>query len=114
MYNKHHIFIVEDNADFANIVKVRLESAGYEVSVARDTYFDFGQLRRMKCDLLLFDAMMWPSGKWHPLIKNIRGNAFKAEIPVVILSGKISDNKIGMESQAHQVYKRIHQVVRDY
>ena len=90
MDEKKKILIVEDESDFAKIVKMRLESEGYEVSVAEDAYRGTQEALRGDHDLIILDLKM-PAGGGFSILKRIRNLPAKASIPVAILTSSDLD-----------------------
>ena len=98
MDEKKKILIVEDEVDFAETMKTRLESAGYEVSVAADAYLGTSETVKGEPDLVLLDLMM-PAGGGFALLKRIRNMPSKLSIPVVILTSSDLDEDAEMATQ---------------
>ena len=93
MGQKKNVIIVEDEMDFAKMVKIRLESEGYAVSVAGDAYFGTQEIIKRRPDLIILDLMM-PAGGGFALLERIRNIPSTASIPVVILTGKVIDEEV--------------------
>jgi CheY-like chemotaxis protein len=91
MDTKKKILIVEDELDFAKMVKLRLLSVGYEVQIVRNDY-----------DLIILDLMM-PAGGGYSLLDRIRKIPSKTMIPVVILTGKTISNEDREKAQEYNV-----------
>ena len=87
MSRKKKIIIVEDELDYARMVSLRLESEGYDVTVANDTYSGTHMVTRGDFDLVVLDLMM-PAGGGFALLERVRKFPHKAKLPVVILTGK--------------------------
>jgi two-component system response regulator ArlR len=84
---KKKIIIVEDELDYARMVALRLESEGFEVTVANDTYSGTHMVVRGDYDLVVLDLMM-PAGGGFALLERVRKFPNKLKLPVVILTGK--------------------------
>jgi DNA-binding response OmpR family regulator len=84
---KKKIIIIEDELDYAKMVAMRLESEGYEVTIATDTYSGTHQVIRGDFDLVVLDLMM-PAGGGFTLLERIRKFPDKSNLPVIILTGK--------------------------
>lgn len=84
---KRTIVVVEDDLDFAKLVKIRLERVGYRVLIAVDTYLGMRDIVKNEPDLVVLDLMM-PAGGGLTLLERIRQNPATITIPVVILTGK--------------------------
>jgi CheY-like chemotaxis protein len=87
MSDKKRILIVEDNMDFAKIVKILMESLGYEVLIAVDTYLGTERVLKSDPDLVILDLEM-PAGGGFVLLERIRQFPDKSSLPVVILTAK--------------------------
>lgn len=85
---KYKILIAEDEIDISNILKLYLESSGYEVIVAYDGEKAYKCLQENRIDLAIFDIMM-PKIDGFTLIQKVRENN---NIPIMILTAKIEDN----------------------
>lgn len=93
MEEKKKILVVEDELGFAKMVKLRLESAGYSVTIAGDAYTGTQEIVKNDFDLLVLDLMM-PAGGGFSLLERIRKIPAKTDIPVVILTGKTVDDEV--------------------
>ncbi len=102
MSEKKKILIVEDEVDFAKIVRMRLESVGYEVSVAVDAYQGTQMVVQNDYDLVILDLGL-PAGGGFALLERIRNVPAKSAIPVVILTGKTIDEEIRERAKANDV-----------
>ena len=58
MDEKPKILIVEDEVDFAKMVKMRLESEGYEVTVAENAHVGTQEILKGDHKLVILDLMM--------------------------------------------------------
>lgn len=100
MDQKKKILIVEDELDFAEMVKTRLELEGFDVTISMDSYSgsvdavsSTQEVLRGNHDLIVLDLMMPAGGGFH-LLETIRNHSTKANMPVVILTGKIVDDEV--------------------
>ncbi|NQT25977.1 response regulator transcription factor [candidate division KSB1 bacterium] len=87
------ILVVEDELGFAKMVKLRLESVGYSVTIAGDAYTGTQEIFRNDYDLIVLDLMM-PAGGGFSLLERTRKIPNKADIPVVIVTGKTVDDEV--------------------
>ena len=87
------ILVVEDELGFAKMVKLRLESLGYSVTIAGDAYTGTQDIIKNEFDLIVLDLMM-PAGGGFLLLERIRKIPAKSDIPVVILTGKTVDEEV--------------------
>ena len=90
MNTKKKILIVEDELDFARIMKMRLEATGYEVAVAEDAYQGTHEAIKGDYDLIILDLMM-PAGGGFALLKRLKKLPTKESIPVMILTSSDLD-----------------------
>ena len=102
MSEKRKILVVEDEMDFAKMVKMRLESVGYKVFIAGDTYSGTQEVIRGNYDLIVLDLMM-PAGGGFSLLERIRRIPSKAMIPVVILTGRQIDEELKRKADVYDV-----------
>jgi two-component system response regulator ArlR len=87
---KRKIIIVEDEFTFAKVIKMRLESCGYDVEIAGDAYQGTQSIISKEFDLIILDLMM-PAGGGYSLLDRIRKLPTKSAIPVIIMTGKHLD-----------------------
>lgn len=102
MGNKPQILIVEDELEFAKMVKLRLEFAGFHVIIADDTDTGIQTMRNEEVDLLILDLMM-PGGGGFVLLDAIKDDPEKSKIPVIILTGKTIDDEVKEKSDMFNV-----------
>ena len=81
------ILIIEDEEDFARMVKLRLSIEGYDSEIVGDTESGIGAIMNNNYNLIILDLMM-PGGGGFVLLDQIRKKPEKLSIPVVILTGK--------------------------
>ena len=55
---KYKILIIEDEKEFSELLKVRLESEGFTVLTAEDGYYGLELARKQKPDLIISDVVM--------------------------------------------------------
>jgi DNA-binding response OmpR family regulator len=81
------ILIADDDPNIADLVRMYLAKAGYDVTVARDGDETQKLLREQRFDLMVLDIMMpGPDG-----MQIIRGLRRRSEMPVIFLSARSSD-----------------------
>lgn len=92
------ILFVEDDVVLLEVLQRFLAEAGYEVTVAKDGLEALSVLEREKPDLILLDILL-PKLDGFEVLKKIKSDSTKAQIPVVILSnyGSQEDMKRGLE-----------------
>jgi two-component system phosphate regulon response regulator PhoB len=92
------IFVVEDEADIARLVRHHLEAAGFNVRTFAAAPLVLSEAEREKPALFLLDIMI-PGGDGFELCRRIRQNAAIAMTPVIFLTAKTSesDRVLGLE-----------------
>jgi CheY-like chemotaxis protein len=79
------ILLVDDESNMRFVLRVILESEGYEVVVAQHGAAALEALRRSGADLVLTDLMM-PVMNGRELVERLRADPETAEIPIVVVS----------------------------
>ncbi len=87
------ILVVEDEIEFAELVKARLEMTGYLVSIAVDAYGGTQAILKEEFDLIVLDLMM-PAGGGLSILERMHQFPRKSTVPVVILTGKPIDDEL--------------------
>jgi DNA-binding response OmpR family regulator len=96
------ILIVEDEADFAKMVRMRLESEGYEVTVAENVHVGTQEILKGDHELVILDLMM-PEDEGFSVVRRMRRFPGRTSTPVVILTGKDIDDKVRDTADAYGV-----------
>jgi two-component system phosphate regulon response regulator PhoB len=92
------IFVVEDEADIARLVRHHLEAAGFTVRTFGTAPMVIPDAEREKPALFMLDIMI-PGGDGFELCRRIRQNPAIAMTPVIFLTAKTSesDRVLGLE-----------------
>ena len=92
------IFLIEDEADIAKLVRHHLEQAGYGVRVFYNTTDVVREAEELRPALFLLDIMV-PGGDGLDLCRRIRQNARIGATPVIFLTARVaeSDRILGLE-----------------
>ncbi len=85
---REHIFVIEDDENIQEILKISLESTGYIVTVFNNAIEAILALENVKADLAIFDLML-PEMDGITAIKKIRET--NSRLPILILSAKDSE-----------------------
>ena len=85
-----HIVVVEDNASFRKMLKLRLESSGYQVTTAGDGLNGLNTIRKEKPDLVILDIML-PALDGHKVCRMIKFDRNLHSIPVIVLTSRDTD-----------------------
>ncbi|MDR2439174.1 MAG: response regulator transcription factor [Planctomycetaceae bacterium] len=98
---KEQILVIEDEKDILSMVRLRLESRGFEVFTAESGELALRWMTEHKPDLILLDLML-PGISGLEVLKQIRNNQNIAKIPILIVSalGEESDVVVGLERGA--------------
>src|ERR1041384_6774027 len=100
--DKQKLFVVEDDADIARLVRHHLEAAGYRVRVYLTTHAVLSDALRERPALLLLDIMV-PGGDGIELCRQIRQSGEKLRgTPIVFMTARTSeaDRIRGLETGA--------------
>ena len=81
------ILLVDDEPDFVEVTKMRLEANNFDVITARDGKEGLETARREKPDLILLDVMM-PDMDGFRVLSKLRRSPETQEIPVIMLTAK--------------------------
>jgi len=116
------VIIVDDDRDFRDMLRLRLEHEGFEVSVASNGLRLLSSLRVDRPDLILLDVMMsWING--FELCQALKQNPEFRGIPVFFISALASQEHVqkGYESgcsayftkplDLDQLVEEIHEIV---
>lgn len=81
------ILVIDDEPDFVDALRMRLEANGYDVIAAHDGHDGFERARREGADLILLDLVM-PKANGFAVLEKLKGDSKTADIPVIILTAK--------------------------
>jgi two-component system phosphate regulon response regulator PhoB len=95
---KQPIFVVEDDADIARLVRHHLEGAGYAVRAFATIPPVLAEAEKGRPALFLLDIMV-PGGDGLELCRRIRGSEALATTPIIFLTAKTAeaDRVLGLE-----------------
>jgi len=88
---KNKILIVDDEADFRQLLKFWLESKGYAVVTANNGEESLKKTKEENPDLIFMDLRM-PVMDGVEAIKRIR--EFNQEVPIIVISAFVEDPKV--------------------
>ncbi len=91
--SKKTIMVVDDNPDIVTILRITLESNGFNVRCAYSGEELFASLEELKPDLILLDIMM-PQMDGLEVLARLKGNPATASIPVILLTEKADDEDV--------------------
>ena len=84
------ILIIEDNMAFQKVLKVRLESAGYVTTTAKDGLEGLKFVREVMPDLIILDIML-PGMDGHKVCRLLKFNQKYQHIPIIIFTSRDLD-----------------------
>jgi len=92
------IFVVEDEADIARLIRHHLEGAGFPVRSFTSTHNVINEAEKQPPSLFLLDIMV-PGGDGLSLCRRLRENATLGAVPIIFLTAKAaeSDRILGLE-----------------
>ena len=96
---KKHILVIDDEADLANAIQLRLEAKGFRVSTAHDGRSGLDAVAAMKPDAILIDMRM-PGMDGLDVLENLKSNPESADTPIVALSASSLDKDTILEKGA--------------
>ena len=79
------VLLVEDDADYAEIYRLRLQADGYDVMVAPDGEAALEMMRRIVPDLVYLDLRM-PKLDGFSMLSALRADPATAHVPVIVLT----------------------------
>jgi two-component system phosphate regulon response regulator PhoB len=91
--SKKRILVVEDEADLAELLALRLTREGYEAEIARDGLAALSQIRAAPPDLVLLDVML-PKMTGTELANELRADGRTAGVPIVMLTAKSEESDV--------------------
>ncbi len=83
----HRILVAEDNAALASVVRFSLESAGYQVEVARNGRLAWELFDEQPFDLVVTDQQM-PEMTGIELCEHITASRGAMSVPIILLTAK--------------------------
>jgi len=85
--DKKKVLVVDDDADLAKMLKVRILAEGYEFMGATEGREMLEVLKTKKPDVILLDIML-PNMDGYSILREMRKHEEYLDIPVIILSAK--------------------------
>ncbi len=97
--DQYDIFVIDDNFDQANILKLLIEQYGFTARFTTNSKSAFHKILKYKPRLIILDLMM-PELDGLRLCKMLKENPHTANIKIIIYSGKLYDSD---RRKAHMV-----------
>ncbi len=89
---RKHVLVVEDEADFAALLRSILVGAGYTVALAYDCEEALAETRRHKPDLITLDMKM-PRKSGVFFYRKLKADKAFHDVPVVVVTGLTRDDR---------------------
>lgn len=95
------VLIVDDEEDFLELVRERLEFGGYLVDTATDGKKALIMIAQQKPDIILLDLMM-PHMNGYEVCERLKNDEMYMDIPIIILTAKAQeeDKRRGLRAGA--------------
>lgn len=92
------ILVVDDEKELVEMLKMRLEAGGYEVSAAYDGQEALDKARRDKPDLIILDLML-PRIDGYKVCRMLKFDEKYKKIPIILFTARAQeeDKKLGGE-----------------
>lgn len=90
---KRKILLVDDEADFVEMLRVRLEDSGYEVIVAYDGEEGLERAEKEAPELIILDIML-PKISGFDVCRKLKIDENFKNIPIIMLTAKFQANDI--------------------
>src|ERR1700722_12343358 len=87
------ILVVDDDPNICEILKMRLESSGYEVTTASNGVLAFVKASEEKPDLIILDVSM-PTMDGLKFVQATRWKTEMKDIPILILTARANTKEI--------------------
>lgn len=84
---KKTVLVIDDEPEFVEAVKMRLEANNYDVTAAYDGREGFDKARKQRPDLILLDLVM-PKVNGFEALSKLKADPRTMNIPVVVLTAK--------------------------
>ncbi len=91
--SKRTIMVVDDHPDVVDILRITLESKGFNVRCAYSGKDLFAGLKGLKPDLIILDIMM-PEMDGLKVLTRLRENSDTASIPVILLTALVQYEEV--------------------
>lgn len=90
MSDSTHVLVVEDDPLVQRVLRLQLESRGYQVTTSSDGLEGFEAAQELVPDVIVLDLMM-PKMSGFQVLKRVKSMGKLAEVPVIILTASLDD-----------------------
>ena len=87
------ILIVDDEVQLVELVKMRLEAAGYETVSAYDGQEGFDKAKKEKPDLIILDLML-PKMDGYKVCGLLKNDARYSKIPIIMFTARVQEEDV--------------------
>lgn len=87
------VLLVDDEIDFVDVLRTRLEANNFEVFVAYDGEEGLEKVKEVKPDIIILDIMM-PKISGFDVCRKIKLDQNYKDIPIIMLTAKFQANDI--------------------
>jgi len=100
---KKKILVVDDDLDTVEILRIKLEAAGFDVIIARDGYECIAKCQESEPDLVIMDVMM-PRMSGFKVAKLFKSDKKLENMPIIFLTARTqeADRKVAVDIQADE------------
>ena len=97
------ILVIDDEVELTKAMTIRLNTAGYEVSIAHDGEGALKKARLEKPDLIILDLML-PKIDGYKVCRLLKFDQKYREIPIIMVTARVEeeDKRLGMETGADE------------
>ncbi|RUO75372.1 response regulator [Idiomarina seosinensis] len=95
--NARKILVIEDDEDVAKLLKLTLETQNYDVHLQHNGHAALKSLESEHFDLITLDLGL-PDINGLEIIRRLRDEAGTADIPIVVVSGKIEKDRLELKT----------------
>ncbi|MDP8297295.1 MAG: response regulator transcription factor [Candidatus Orphnella occulta] len=103
------ILIVEDDAELAQVLRIILEEAGFQVFHSSDAYGGTQLAHKQRPDLIVLDIIM-PAGGGFNVLRRLKESMHTNGIPVIVTTGtqdaefEKEARRLGVKDYMHKPY----------
>ncbi|MDD5429029.1 MAG: response regulator transcription factor [Candidatus Omnitrophica bacterium] len=84
------ILLIDDEREFTEMIKMRLEALGYDVAAVNEGKLGFEMAKKILPDIILLDLVM-PEKNGLLVLSELKGNPYTEVIPVIMLTAKTEE-----------------------
>lgn len=104
------IVLIEDDKDLCEMVQYLLESNGYQTFISHDAEKGIQLIQKLKPDIILLDIIL-PGMDGAQAVKRLNTQPYLRDIPIIFLTGLVSDNERGVLEERLNVDGKRYQIL---